>query len=166
MYHFLFLNAFDIETRFSKSDSGVCFVIPLLVPRCWYLLKPPLKRKNSTATWCKTERINCMKGGHEIDRWWLEWSEWPEIFPSIMILSGISDCWCQLMTIKTPWWKAMVVNCVSCRGIYRRRPDLQVANWGWTRENEMWNDMKQQITGWMWSIEVGISPKFLENIFC
>lgn len=25
---------------------------------------------------------------------------------------------------------------LSCRGIYRRRPDLQVAKWGWKRETE------------------------------
>lgn len=40
-----------------------------------------------------------------------------------------------------------------------------------SNKNEIWNDMKQQITGWMWSIEVGISPKvsrthLLLRFFC
>ena len=32
---------------------------------------------------------------------------WPEIFQSIMILFGFSDCWCQLMTIKTTMVKGL-----------------------------------------------------------
>ena len=123
-------------------------------PRCWYLLKPPLKRKNSTATWCKTESINWMKGGqekadddlNEVSD--LNFSINHDFVWNFQLLMS-------MMTIKTPWWKpkAMVegiasVLCVdaleglSCRGIYRRRPDLQVAKWGWKRERKQKRDMK------------------------